>query len=206
MINEKNARVFCCEDIALIENYGKAITSNEKWDVHHKLGLYFKKQWLIDNGFYYDQRAEMLVFMKVSEHRSLHMSGKKIWICRSHSEETKLKMSEVQSGEKNHMFGKHHSEETKRKMSETRSGEKHPMFGKHHSEETRRKISEARTGVYNTKKSKKVRQYTKDGDFVAEYPSVNEVERKLGLSASNISACCRGKHKHIGGFIWRYAD
>jgi len=38
------------------------------------------------------------------------------------------------------------SEETKRKLSEINSGEKHPKFGTHHSEETRRKIGDAQRG------------------------------------------------------------
>ena len=37
-----------------------------------------------------------------------------------------------------------HSEETKRKMSEAQTGEKHPLYGKHHSEETRKKISDSK--------------------------------------------------------------
>ena len=35
------------------------------------------------------------------------------------------------------------TEETKRKMSEARTGEKNPMFGKHHSEESRNKTSKS---------------------------------------------------------------
>tara|TARA_E500000318_G_scaffold25150_2_gene25166 strand:- start:372 stop:968 length:597 start_codon:yes stop_codon:yes gene_type:complete len=55
---------------------------------------------------------------------------------KTHSEETKRKMSEAAKGRK-------HTEESKRKMSETKKGENHPNFGKSHSEETKRKISEA---------------------------------------------------------------
>ena len=48
----------------------------------------------------------------------------------------------AQYGIHNPMFGKHHSEETKRKISEAMSGNKNHL-GKHHIEETRRKMSEA---------------------------------------------------------------
>ena len=41
------------------------------------------------------------------------------------SNETRKKMSDAHSGEKNHNFGKHHSEETRKKMSDAHSGEKH---------------------------------------------------------------------------------
>ena len=39
-----------------------------------------------------------------------------------------------------------HSEETRRKISEMNKGKNNPMYGKHLSEETRRKISEAMKG------------------------------------------------------------
>ena len=75
-----------------------------------------------------------------------------------HTEETKLYMSNLHSGEGNPMygihmcgenapmFGKHLSDETKRKISEAESGEKHHNYGKHHSEETKKKISDAQKG------------------------------------------------------------
>ena len=53
---------------------------------------------------------------------------------RSHSEETRAKMSSAKNGlyagEKNPMFGKKHSDITIAKMSSAIAGEKHPMFGK----------------------------------------------------------------------------
>ena len=37
MINEKNAKRFCNEDISLIENYDKAIVDNtQTWHCHHR--------------------------------------------------------------------------------------------------------------------------------------------------------------------------
>ena len=56
-----------------------------------------------------------------------------------HSEETKRKMSEAQSGQHHWFYGKHPSEETLRKMSEVNKGK---VF----SEETRRKLAEAKIG------------------------------------------------------------
>lgn len=41
-----------------------------------------------------------------------------------------------------------HSEKTKRKLSEINTGSKNPHYGKHRSEETKRKISEAKKGKY----------------------------------------------------------
>ena len=52
--------------------------------------------------------------------------------------------------------------------------------------------------------SKTVYQYTKDGQFVAKYPSTCEVERQLGYDKRNISACCNRKRKSAYGYIWSY--
>lgn len=59
-------------------------------------------------------------------------------------------------------------------------------------------------GLRTEKTCKKVYQYTKDGQFVAEYPSLSEVERQLGYKLQAISACCRGKLKSAYGYIWSY--
>lgn len=60
--------------------------------------------------------------------------------------------------------------------------------------------------VNNPKISKKVNQYTLDGEFVRDWPSVSEIERCLGFSTALISACCNGKYKQLYGFIWCYAS
>ena len=52
--------------------------------------------------------------------------------------------------------------------------------------------------------SKPVKQFTKDGVFLKEYPSTKEVERQNGFFCSNISSCCNGKQKSAYGYIWRY--
>ena len=128
------------------------------------------------------------------------------------SEESKKKMSESKTGEKNPMFGKHHSEETRKKMSEakigitlseehkkkiseSKTGEKNPMFGKHFSEEHRKHLSEAK-GING------ILQFSKEGEFIAEYPSIMEAERTTGCN--HICECCKGKRKSCGGYIWRY--
>lgn len=51
--------------------------------------------------------------------------------------------------------------------------------------------------------SKPVLQFTKDGQFVAEYPSISEASRQTAIHLSNIASCCRGKRKTAGGFIWK---
>ena len=53
--------------------------------------------------------------------------------------------------------------------------------------------------------SKPVKQFTKDGVFIKEYPSIHEVERQTGFYNGNISKCCNGRTKSSYGYIWRYA-
>lgn len=52
--------------------------------------------------------------------------------------------------------------------------------------------------------SKKVYQYTIDGHFIKEWPSVKEIERSLGFSDSGVHSCCRGERPHSHGFQWSY--
>lgn len=159
MINKKNAKLFCKEDIYLIENYDKASKDLlEVWDIHHrKEDEGYSKQELIDKGMYYKRPASELKFLTKKEHVSLHMKGNKY-----------------------------------------SSGEKHPFYGKHRSEETRKKISETLF--------KPVNQIDKNtGQVIKTWSCAKEVRRVLGVNNRNISACCSGKRKSAGGYIWRYA-
>lgn len=65
---------------------------------------------------------------------------------KTHSTETRIKLSKLISGENHPNYGKTHSAETKAKMSKAQSGENHPLFGKSHSEDTLAKISIAKGG------------------------------------------------------------
>lgn len=61
--------------------------------------------------------------------------------------------------------------------------------------------------LINGKTSKQVLQIDKTtNEVIAEFPSVSEVQRQLGIRKSNISACCLGKPNHniAGGFKWQY--
>ena len=65
------------------------------------------------------------------------------------------------------------------------------------------KSSNALNGKLN---GKPVLQFTLEGEFIKTYPSTMEVERQTGINNSSISACCNGKQKTAGGFIWKYAE
>ena len=72
-----------------------------------------------------------------------------------HTEETKIKMSKAQTGEKHPLYGKKHTEETKNKMREAKLGENNYWYGKKHTEETKNKMREAHTGEDNPMYGKK---------------------------------------------------
>ena len=172
MINVKQAKKFCKEDISKIKNYDKAIADKtQTWHCHHMTETWWNcsAKDLIENECYYNRKACELIFLTPAEHRRLHMQNisdetrKKMSEARKGrtsprkgvtlSDETRRKMSESQKGhtvnedtrKKMSEAHKGHTvnEETRKKMSESRKGENHPMYGKKHSEETRKKMSEA---------------------------------------------------------------
>ena len=55
--------------------------------------------------------------------------------------------------------------------------------------------------------SKRVQQFTKDGQFVKEYLSVSEAARQTKIDRRSISKCCDGidKYKSAGNFVWKFA-
>ena len=63
----------------------------------------------------------------------------------------------------------------------------------------------ARSGEYKivVNPQATVRQFTKDGVFVAEYVSIREASRCTKTACSYISSCCSGKHKSAKGYIWK---
>ncbi len=142
-------KAFCCEDPSLIENYAEAIKSDETYDCHHRLEIVDDKvlsvKALKEQGLYYKRPASELIFLKHSEHTSLHMKGSAWNKGKSKSEETKRRMSEALKGRAPTFKGKHHSEETKRRIAEANKGK---LKGKPKSEETKRKLSTAHKGKH----------------------------------------------------------
>lgn len=131
------------------------------------------------------------------------------------SEETKKKKSQK-------LKGRIFTEEHREKLSKAAKGR---VFTDEHkqklrdakkgtslSEEHRRHISEANKGRKLSNETKeKIREskrramrpvYCEETDTV--YESVSEAARVLGVNSSNISATCRGKFKHVGGYHVRY--
>lgn len=57
----------------------------------------------------------------------------------------------------------------------------------------------------NGKLSKPVMQYSLDGKFIKEFPSVMECSRN-GFDCSAVCNCCNGKKTQYKGFIWKYKE
>lgn len=51
---------------------------------------------------------------------------------------------------------------------------------------------------------KKVLQYDLQGNFIKEWDSMKEAEKRLNIWYTNISNCCRGIYKTAGGYVWKY--
>ena len=117
MIDEKEARKYCKDDISKIENYELAIADTTRtWHCHHILGEILTRQQLLEHDFYYDVPPCMLKFVTKAEHNRLHKKGK------HPSEESRKKMSEAKKGKSSPRKGVTLSDETKRKLSEARKG------------------------------------------------------------------------------------
>lgn len=112
-------------------------------------------------------------------------------------ERQRVKMINKPSGENHHMHGKKIPQITgnknpakrsvvRKKISEALMGNKHPNFGK----------------PAHTRKI--VEQYTKDGIFIKEWEFIKKAGDALKINPYNISSCCRGKLKTVGGYKWEY--
>ena len=84
--------------------------------------------------------------------------------------------------------GKKLSEETRKRLSIANKGKKR-------SEETRKRLSIANKG----KGGKPVLMFNRNGDFVAEFPSITAAAEYLSVGTSQVSAVLNGKHKFAGG-------
>lgn len=54
------------------------------------------------------------------------------------------------------------------------------------------------------KPSKPVLQYSLYGEFIREWVSAHEIQRKLGYNRAGVRQCCIGKIKTYKGYIWKY--
>lgn len=94
-----------------------------------------------------------------------------------------------------------HTEEAKRKMSISRKGllvgSKNPMYGRHETNPAHGKFGK------NHPASKRVIQFSTDGKKIKEWECLSDVERELNIKVTHITACCNGRRKTAGGYIWK---
>lgn len=119
------------------------------------------------------------------------------------SEQHKLNMKLAHLGKKRPKYiGEKISESklgTKQTRIKTRKDVGIPKSDKH-----KQKMSLAKLGKPSTNPKKPILQYDKQGNFIKEWSSISEAGKELNIHYSNIPACCKGKKKTVGGFIWRY--
>lgn len=116
------------------------------------------------------------------------------------------------SGANHPQYGSRHKESTKRLIGAANSRyirtEKHrkntsksllgrpcPMKGKKHTPQSRKNMGDAHR--------KPVLQFDMDGVFIKEWPSFKDAAKSVNLASTNISACCHGRAKSAGGFLWK---
>lgn len=103
MISVYKTKLFCNEDVSLIENYDKAINDKEHiWECHHKLEIrddYINtvKDLKLMN-LYYNRPACELIFLTNKEHCSIHSKSRKGRII--HKPEYFIKRSLCMKGKK----------------------------------------------------------------------------------------------------------
>lgn len=166
-----------------------------------------------------EERAKKLEIELIRHYKWMSISynltdGGDGWLGYHHSDATKEKLSLLNSGENNPMYGKHLSEEAKQKLREQNLGELNPMFGKAHSEEAKQKISQknkkSKPEGFGDKirkaRSKPIEQYDKEGNLIACYESSKQAGTVLNYDNSSITKCCNGKLAHYKGYIWKYKE
>lgn len=53
---------------------------------------------------------------------------------------------------------------------------------------------------------RKISQYSKNGDFLAEFSNLKEARKSVNLDGNKITACCLNKRKSAGGYIWKFSE
>lgn len=57
-----------------------------------------------------------------------------------------------------------------------------------------------------SKLKKQVDQFDIDNNFIKRWNCIKDAHRELKIDDANISACCKGRKRIAGGYIWRYAN
>lgn len=93
------------------------------------------------------------------------------------------------------------NDEQRQHISNQIKGNKHPNYGKHTTNEVLQKLKDA-----NKENSIPIEQYTLEGEYITEYPSIREAARQVNCNHSNIKKALKGTYKSCGGFKWKYKE
>lgn len=89
-------------------------------------------------------------------------------------------------------------ENNRKRLSEQKKGQKHSLSA-------RLKMSMIKQKQMK-EYAKKVLQYDLNDNLVAEYESLQDASKKMGINPSNICACCNGKRNTCHSFKWKYDE
>ena len=127
MINERNIKKYCKDDLSLIENYNKAISDKTCWYIcHHRRETIYTADELIEIGEYYHRPACELILLTRAEHGAVHK------FCKSNNAN-----KNKNSGKNNAMYGHSVTEfmtqdkiyQWKKNISSANSGKNNAMYG-----------------------------------------------------------------------------
>lgn len=97
-------------------------------------------------------------------------------------------------------YGYKHSEETRAILS-LRAATRAPQ-----TEETQERKSTSLKRSWEGRKrwTRRIAQYTLEGEFIREFSSIKEAAAIVGCPSNRISKVAKGKASRCGGFIWKY--
>ena len=108
------------------------------------------------------------------------------------------------------VLGYKHTEETKNLLKELNrkrdlSNFVYSTSGVPLTEEHKRKISEScKISCKNNGMTKKVMQYSLNGNFINLWDSIIEASEALDINFRSIADCCRGEHFRAGDYMWKF--
>jgi group I intron endonuclease len=153
------------------------------------------------NGHHHTEEAKRCLSEKSAAYysnpdiRKAH--GEKVKEALKNSEKWKLALAENRAQRKGvPIRAGSRTEEHRKKISE---GVK-KWYENNSTEDIHKKQSKIMTGI----NGKRVNQYTNEGTYINEYPSIAEGARQNGLTRKNVQACVSGRSKTAGGFMWKY--